>query len=402
MEFRWKINAIKMERLHWQLDKREWDGYYYFAISKEKGDALVEYLKGVKRSKGNFPVVTFKNICLYKNLSELKVVLASKLNYIMRMPYPEDCGWFLYKKKITDLTQMPNIPNKIKEKLLEDFDFSFIKLVLKQEDVNVKKYLFELKDHKRIESVLMYHDYGISICVSSQVGCNMGCAFCESGRLKKERNLETYEIVEQILLIEEDIKQRISHVVVMGIGEPFDNYENVMNFIRIINHPKGLDIGSRHITVSTCGIVPKIETFMNDFNQVNLAISLHAPNDKIRNKIMPISKAYKLEELLNVLKKYVAKTNRRVTFEYIMLEGINDTKECAIELANILKGMNCYVNLIPYNETENIEFKRTKKMQILTFYDILKKNGINVTIRKEFGGKVDAACGQLRANHQHD
>lgn len=309
---------------------------------------------------------------------------------------------FLYKKKITDLTQMPNIPNKIKEKLLEDFDFSFIKLVLKQEDVNVKKYLFELKDHKRIESVLMYHDYGISICVSSQVGCNMGCAFCESGRLKKERNLETYEIVEQILLIEEDIKQRISHVVVMGIGEPFDNYENVMNFIRIINHPKGLDIGSRHITVSTCGIVPKIETFMNDFNQVNLAISLHAPNDKIRNKIMPISKAYKLEELLNVLKKYVAKTNRRITFEYIMLEGINDTKECAIELANILKGMNCYVNLIPYNETENIEFKRTKKMQILSFYDILKKNGINVTIRKEFGGKVDAACGQLRANHQHD
>ena len=156
---------------------------------------------------------------------------------------------FLYKKKITDLTQMHNIPNKIKEKLLEDFDFSFIKLVLKQEDVNVKKYLFELKDHKRIETVLMYHDYGISICVSSQVGCNMGCAFCESGRLKKERNLETYEIVEQILLIEEDIKQRISHVVVMGIGEPFDNYENVMNFIRIINHPKGLDIGSRHITV---------------------------------------------------------------------------------------------------------------------------------------------------------
>lgn len=309
---------------------------------------------------------------------------------------------FLYKKKITDLTQMPNIPNKIKEKLLEDFDFSFIKLVLKQEDVNVKKYLFELKDHKRIESVLMYHDYGISICVSSQVGCNMGCAFCESGRLKKERNLETYEIVEQILLIEEDIKQRISHVVVMGIGEPFDNYENVMNFIRIINHPKGLDIGSRHITVSTCGIVPKIEIFMNDFNQVNLAVSLHAPNDKIRNKIMPISKAYKLEELLNVLKKYIAKTNRRITFEYIMLERINDTKECAIELSNILKGINCYVNLIPYNETENIKFKRTKKMQILAFYDILKKNGINVTIRKEFGGKVDAACGQLRANHQHD
>ena len=305
---------------------------------------------------------------------------------------------FLYKKRIYNIDNMNNIGKNIKELLKQDFDLSFIKIKLKQEDINVKKYLFELSDGNLIESVLMYHDYGTSICVSSQVGCNMGCAFCESGRLKKVRNLETYEIVEQILLIEEDIKQRISHVVVMGIGEPFDNYENIKNFVKIINDPKGIDIGARHITISTCGIVPKIKQFTHDFNQVNLAISLHAPNDTIRNKIMPISKVYKLNELLNSIKEYTNTTNRRVTFEYIMLENINDSKENAIELANLIKNINCYVNLIPYNETENIEFKRTKRMKILEFYDILKKNNINVTIRKEFGSKVDAACGQLRAN----
>ena len=307
---------------------------------------------------------------------------------------------FLYKKRIYDVNNMNNIGKAIKEKMNEDFDFSFIKLKLKQEDIGVKKYLFELSDGNLIESVLMYHDYGISICVSSQVGCNMGCAFCESGRLKKVRNLETYEVVQQLLLIEEDIKQRISHVVIMGIGEPFDNYDNIMNFIRIINDPKGIDIGARHITVSTCGIVPKIKEFSHDFSQVNLAISLHAPNDTIRNEIMPISKAYKLDELMNSIKEYIKITNRRVTFEYVMLENINDSEDCAKELANLLKNLNCYVNLIPYNETENIGFKRTKKMKILAFYDILKKNGINVTIRKEFGSKVDAACGQLRANQK--
>ena len=226
----------------------------------------------------------------------------------------------------------------------------------------------------------------------------MGCKFCESGRLKKIRNLEAYEIVEQILYIEEDIKERISHVVVMGIGEPFDNYDTVMRFIKIINTPKGIDIGARHITISTCGLIPGIEKFMLENSQVNLAISLHAPNDEIRKKIMPIAKAYKLEDLIKTIKKYIQKTNRRVTFEYIMLENINDTTENAEELANLLKGINCYVNLIPYNETENIGYKRTKNKQIMKFYDILKKNKINVTIRKEFGSKVDAACGKLRAN----
>ena len=304
---------------------------------------------------------------------------------------------YLYKKRTYNLDSMTNISKELRDKISKEFDFSFIEVIKKQVDIDVKKYLFKLKDGNLIESVLMYHNYGISLCVSSQVGCNMGCKFCESGRLKKVRNLETYEIVEQLLLIESDIKDRITHVVVMGIGEPFDNYDNVMNFIRIITSNKGIDLGSRHITVSTCGVIPGIEKFMQEFKQVNLAISLHAPNDEIRNKIMPISKVYKLSDLMNTLKKYQNTTNRRITFEYIMLKNINDSAECAKELANLIKNVNGYVNLIPYNETENIEFKRTKKVQILAFYDILKKSGINVTIRKEFGGKVDAACGQLRA-----
>lgn len=309
---------------------------------------------------------------------------------------------FLYKKRVNDIDSMSNISKNIKQNLKDNFSFEKIKLVMKQEDKDVSKYLFKLIDGQMIESVLMYHDYGISICVSSQVGCNMGCCFCESGRLKKVRNLDAYEIVQQILMIEEDIKKRITHVVVMGIGEPFDNYDNVMRFVRIINENKGIGIGSRHITISTCGLVPGIEKFMNEAGQVNLAISLHAPNDKIRNEIMPISKVYKIDDLLNSIRKYIDKTNRRVTFEYILLDGINDTDECALELARVLRGMNCYVNLIPYNETENISFKRSNASQIMRFYDILKKKNINVTIRKEFGGKVDAACGQLRAKKKGD
>ena len=305
---------------------------------------------------------------------------------------------FLYKKRINNIEKMSNISKDIKKHLTENFSFNKIKLILKQEDKDVKKYLFELLDGQRIETVLMYHDYGISVCVSSQVGCNMGCKFCESGRLKKIRNLEAYEIVQQILMIEEDTNQRITHVVVMGIGEPFDNYDNLMRFIKIINEPKGIALGSRHITVSTCGLIKGIEKFMNEEGQVNLAISLHAPNDEIRKKIMPIASVYDMDSLFDVLDKYIKKTNRRITIEYIMLEGINDKIENAFELASRLKGLNCYVNLIPYNETENIGYKRTKKEQIMKFYDILKKKNINVTIRKEFGSKVDAACGQLRAN----
>lgn len=305
----------------------------------------------------------------------------------------------LYKKRYKNFDDMTNISKSLRERLKKDFSFYQIKLLIKQEGEDVNKYLFELEDGNKIESVLMFHNYGISICVSSEVGCNMSCAFCESGRLKKVRDLLAYEILEQILLIEEDIKKRITHVVVMGIGEPFDNYDNVMRFVKIINNGKGIDIGSRHITISTCGIIPGIKKFMQEEGEVNLAISLHAPNDELRSRIMPINRAYHIKELIDVIKEYIKKTNRRVTFEYILLEGINDSEKEAEELAKLLKGINCYVNLIPYNETENIGFKRTKKWKISKFYDILKKNKICVTIRKEFGGNLDAACGQLRANN---
>ena len=307
---------------------------------------------------------------------------------------------FLYKKRIDDIKNMNNVGKITKENLVHYFSFDKIKMVIKQEDKDVSKYLFELSDGERIESVLMFHDYGLSVCISSQVGCNMGCKFCESGRLKRVRNLEAYEMVQQILLIEEDIGRRITHVVVMGIGEPMDNYDNVMRMVRILNEAKGISLGSRHITISTCGVIPGIEKFMEEDGQVNLAISLHAPNDEIRKKIMPIAHAYSLNDLMKVIKKYIMKTNRRVTMEYIMLDSVNDMDSCAYELVNLLHGMNVYVNLIPYNETENISFNRSKNSQIMKFYDILKKNKINVTIRREFGSNVDAACGQLRANQK--
>ena len=307
---------------------------------------------------------------------------------------------WLYDKKIKSFDEITDIKKPIIEKLKEDFTIGDIKLVNVEKDTLVNKYLFELNDNEHVESVLMRHDYGTSVCVSSQVGCNMGCKFCESGRRKKVRNLTSGEMTEQILKIEEDIKEKVSHVVIMGIGEPFDNYENVTNFIKIINHPKGLAIGSRHITLSTCGIAPKIREFAHFPYQVNLALSLHAPNDELRSKIMPINKAYPLKEVMDALKYYYKETNRRLTFEYIMLDGINDSEENAKELCKLLKGLNCYINLIPYNETNNIDFKRTKKDKILKFYDIIKKNDMNVTIRKEFGSNISAACGQLRSKKE--
>ena len=304
---------------------------------------------------------------------------------------------WLYIKRVTSFDLMTNLKKDLIKYLKENFSMDTIKLVKKQSDVDVKKYLFELYDGNKIEAVLMNHDYGNSLCVSTEVGCNMGCRFCESGRLKKVRNLFAFELVLQILKVEEDIKERVSHVVLMGIGEPFDNYDNVMKFINIINDPKGINIGIRHITVSTCGIVPKIKEFTKEKTGVNLAISLHAPTDLVRDKIMPINKAYKIGDIMDAVRDYIAKTNRRVTFEYILLKGVNDSEECAIKLVNLLKGVNCYVNLIPYNETSHIEYKTSPKVTINRFYDILKEGNINVNIRREFGSKVSAACGQLRS-----
>ena len=308
---------------------------------------------------------------------------------------------WLYVKRINNFDSMSNIKKDIIERLKNDFYFDNIEIVDKQVDIDVKKYLLRLSDSKTIEAVLMEHDYGNSLCISSEVGCNMNCSFCESGRIKKQRDVDCGEMVLEILKIEEDIKTRISHVVLMGIGEPFDNYDNVTKFIEIVNNPFGVNLGSRHITISTCGIVPKIYEFSKFPYQVNLAISLHASNDNLRSKLMPINKVYNLNDLMNSIKDYVSKTNRRVTFEYIMLDGINDKEENALELSKLLSKINCYVNLIPYNETAHLEYKRSSKENILKFYDILKRNNINVTIRREFGRRISAACGQLKSSKEN-
>ena len=304
---------------------------------------------------------------------------------------------WLYIKRVNTFNDMSNLSKSLIELLDKNFYFDSMEIIKEQKDDDVSKYLIKLNDGNLIEAVLMNHNYGNSLCISTQVGCNMGCKFCESGRRKKVRDLLSSELVLQILKVEEKINKRISHVVIMGIGEPFDNYDNLIKFIEIVNYSKGIALGSRHITVSTCGVVPKIKEFMKLPFQVNLAISLHAPDDNIRNKIMPISKVYNMDLLMKTLKEYLNNGGRRVTFEYIMLDGINDSMECASNLAKLLKGMNCYVNLIPYKETENIGFKRSSKEQIMKFYDKLKKEKVNVTIRREFGGNIDAACGQLRS-----
>ena len=310
---------------------------------------------------------------------------------------------WLYKKRINNFDEMRNISKNTIKLLKEKFTINKLKLITSQSDIDVDKFLFGLADGNKIEAVLMNHDYGYSLCISTEVGCNMGCLFCESGRLKKVRNLLPSEMVLQIIQVEALKNIRISHIVLMGIGEPFDNYDNVIDFINIINDSKGIDIGARHITVSTCGLIPKIKEFAKLEKQVNLAISLHAPNNEIRDKLMPINKAYKIEELIQTIKDYIDTTKRRVTFEYIMLDGVNDTVSCAQELATLLKGMNAYVNLIPYNSTSNDSlFKKSNHETIMAFYDTLKKNNINVTIRREFGSKVMAACGQLRANYEEE
>lgn len=306
----------------------------------------------------------------------------------------------VYKRKVSNFDEIVNISKNLKSFLNDNYELKYLEVLecLKSEDTN--KYLLSIEGSS-IECVLMKQTYGNSLCISTQVGCNMGCAFCESGKLKRVRNLTPGEIVLQILTIENYENIRIDNVVIMGIGEPFDNYDNLINALDILTCPKGIDLGSRKITVSTCGLVPKIREFANLRKQVNLAISLHAPGDDIRNKLMPISKVYKMEELMKAVDYYISKTNRKVTMEYIMLEGINDSDECAIRLSKLLKGKLVYVNLIPYNSTSSSEFKRASKKRIESFYDILKKNGINVVTRKEMGKGIKGACGQLKASYEN-
>lgn len=305
---------------------------------------------------------------------------------------------WLYRFKVRSFDEMTNQKKSIIELLKLDFNLDLLELVERQiSSDKTEKFLFRLEDGSLIETVLMNHVYGNSLCVTTQVGCNMNCAFCASGMHKKQRNLSTAEIILQVMSVSEIIGKRISHIVIMGIGEPFDNYDNVIKFMKIANEPKGLEIGARHISVSTCGLVPKIYDFAKEEMQSNLAISLHAPTNEVRNQIMPINKAYPLEVLIPAIKDYINATNRRVTLEYILLRDLNDTKECANKLADLIFGMNVYVNLIPYNEVREKPFKRSLPNAMKEFFDTLKKRGINVTLRQEQGHDIDAACGQLRS-----
>ena len=323
---------------------------------------------------------------------------------------------WLYVKRVTSFAAMTNLSKATSALLTENFDFSPLVPLEVQEAPNheTTKYLFQLADKQLIETVLMRHDYGLSVCVTTQVGCNMGCTFCASGLVAKQRNLTTGEIVAQVMQIQhylddQSAGERVSHVVVMGIGEPFDNFTHVMRFLSIINDQKGLAIGARHITVSTCGLADKIREFADYDTQVNLAISLHAPNDTLRNRLMRINRKWNLEKLFAAVHYYLDKTNRRIDFEYIMLNDVNDHQEEAFQLAALLKDIHrlAYVNLIPYNPVaEHAQYSRSPKKRVMAFYNTLKQQGINVQIRREFGTDIDAACGQLRTkkmncNQQH-
>lgn len=310
---------------------------------------------------------------------------------------------WLYRKRVLTIDDMSDLSLETRNVLNEHYELTSLTLRDKQVSSDgTTKYLFALADGSLIESVLMRFDYGNSICVTSQVGCNMACAFCASGLTKKKRDLMSGEMVSQVLYVQKDLdaqEERLSHIVVMGTGEPFDNYENVMNFLAIVNHDRGLAIGARHITISTCGIVPKIYEFAKLHSQYNLAVSLHAPNDALRNLLMPVNKAYPLEELMKAIRFYAKENNRRLTFEYILLKGVNDQKEHVQQLANLLKDLNSYVNLIPYNAVDENGFKGVERREAMEFYDALMKKGVRCTIRKEHGADIDAACGQLRVKH---
>ncbi len=304
---------------------------------------------------------------------------------------------WVYENNVKDPESMTNISKDLKNFIQECFSFDTLELVTQQmSNTGTDKFLFKLHDGIVIESVLMEHDYGLSLCVTSQAGCSMGCSFCASGLVNKQRDLTTAELVLQIITVQEIKNIKITHIVVMGTGEPFDNYDNVMNFIKVVNYKHGLQIGSRHITVSTCGIVPKIYEFAKEDIKANLAISLHAPNNILRSKLMKINKVYPINEVIEASKDYFDLTKRRITFEYILLRGVNDDIEHANELSDLIRGINCYVNLIPYNPVNEFVYEKTDEKRADKFYQQLIKRGINVTLRKEMGSDIDAACGQLR------
>ncbi|MCW4642754.1 23S rRNA (adenine(2503)-C(2))-methyltransferase RlmN [Bacillus safensis] len=313
---------------------------------------------------------------------------------------------WLYEKRVTSFDDMSNLSKNLREKLKNQFAITTLKTVIKQtsQDGTIK-FLFELHDGYTIETVLMRHEYGNSVCVTTQVGCRIGCTFCASTLGGLKRNLEAGEIVAQVLKVQQaldETDERVSSVVIMGIGEPFDNFDEMLAFLKIINHDNGLNIGARHITVSTSGIIPKIYQFADEQMQINFAVSLHAPNTEIRSRLMPINKAYKLPKLMEAIEYYIQKTGRRVSFEYGLFGGVNDQVHHAEELADLLKGIKCHVNLIPVNYVPERDYVRTPREQIFLFEKTLKERGVNVTIRREQGHDIDAACGQLRAKERQE
>lgn len=334
-----------------------------------------------------------KNIKDY-NVEELK----EELKKIGEKPFrAEQIVKWLYDEKVQSFDEMTNLSLELREKLKRNYSIGNFNILKKQESKDgTIKYLLDVLDGNAIETVLMRYHHGNSICVSSQIGCKMGCKFCASTGIKFIRNLTCGEIVEQIIRVEQDINQRVSNVVFMGIGEPLDNYDNVVDAIRLINHPKGLNIGARHISISTSGLVPKIYQLADENIQCTLSISLHATNNEKRSSMMPVNDSYPIEELLQACKDYIKKTNRRISFEYALAKDNNDNLEDAKELVKRLKGMLCHVNLIPINKIENGQFDKSSNENIMRFRDYLNEHGIVATIRRELGSDIDAACGQLR------
>lgn len=334
-----------------------------------------------------------KNIKDY-NLDALKKEMES----INEKPFrAEQIFKWIYIEKVKNFDEMTNLSLELRNKLKENYDICNFTIEKKLESKDgTKKYLFGLSDGNAIESVLMEYKYGKSICVSSQIGCKMGCKFCASTGIPFMRNLTSGEIVEQIIAIEQDTNSKISNVVFMGIGEPMDNFENVMNAIEILNNTKGLNIGARHISVSTSGVVPKIYEFADRNMQCTLSISLHSANNEIRSSMMPVNNAYNIEELMKACKYYINKTNRRISFEYALAKDNNDNLEDAKQLVKLLQGMLCHVNLIPINKIENGNYSKSSLENIMKFRDYLNDHGIVATIRRELGSDIDAACGQLR------
>ncbi|MGN0659277.1 MAG: 23S rRNA (adenine(2503)-C(2))-methyltransferase RlmN [Emergencia sp.] len=307
-------------------------------------------------------------------------------------------------KGVTCFDQMTNVPKALREKLEETCTIGRLEIlqVQKSKTDGTRKYLYGLSDGNAVESVFMKYKYGNSICVSSQAGCRMGCAFCASTRNGLSRNLTPGEILSQIMEAEADTGEKIGHIVVMGTGEPFDNYDNLAAFIRIVNDKDGLNIGMRNITVSTCGLVPVIGRFAEDFPQVNLAVSLHGTTDEIRGSMMPVNRRYPLDVLIPACRDYTEKTGRRITFEYTMVSGVNDSDADADRLCRLLRGMLCHVNLIPLNKVSGTGFDTVSRARAGDFAELLQSRGIPATVRRELGADIDAACGQLRLGKQQE